>query len=438
MNKIVGHSNPVLTTVRFVRDSERLIARSAKKFGSSFRLNTVFGDMFVVSDPKDIKALFTAKPEFYEPHFNGILKPLCGEHSLFMQNGETHKDRRGTISSLLKYQAISGHAKTIEEVALRHFKALPAGKRFDMQTAIRSIVIEVMVRFVFGEMDRKRLDRYVELGAALEEKATPAVFFLHPIRRYLLGLGPWRSFEKIRNEMDAMVYEDIRSRRQSPEKHNDFLSQLMQAPCHGVKDMSNDELRDQIMTIILAGFGTTALSLAWGFFWVHHCPEVLARLRDELAGAGDDLSPETLDGLPYLDATLKEILRISPVVSLAPIRLKESMTLSGHELPPESIVAVSIWMAHHRPDPFTKPEEFRPERFLERRYTPFEYIPFGGGSRRCVGAGFADFEMKLILGRLVQNFEFKLLRETVPKPVNRHLFVSPEGGVPMELVKSCD
>jgi cytochrome P450 family 110 len=435
MNSIAGYSNRLTTTYRFVRDSERLVAQGAKTFGSSFRLNTIFGDMLVVSDPEDIKVLYTANARTYEPLFNGILEPLLGPNSLFLQNGDIHKDRRTTLSSLLRYQEISAHAKTIEEVAIREVSALPVGKVFDMQRVMRAVVIEVMVRFVFGEMEPDRLARYVKLGAALEEKGTPAVFFLLRLRPYLLGMGPWRSFEAIRRELDAMVVEDITRRRNSPGAHHDFLSKLIQAPCHGVKDMSNDELRDQIMTIILAGYGTTALSLAWGFFWLHHFPSALEQLKSELRGAPTSSKPEELHALPYLEASVKETLRISPVVNLAPIRLKESMTLSGRTLPPESIVAVSIWMAHHRPETFDEPDQFRPERFLENRFSPFEYLPFGGGSRRCIGAGFADFEMKLILGRLIERFDFELLRDTVPEPVNRHLFVSPDGGVPMALRK---
>ena len=435
MNSIAGYSNRLTTTYRFVRDSERLVAQGAKTFGSSFRLNTIFGDMLVVSDPEDIKVLYTANPKTYEPLFNGVLEPLVGPDSLFMQNGEIHKERRATLSSFLRYQEISAHAKAIEEVAIRKVSSHPVGEPFDMQHVMRAVVIEVMVRFVFGEMDSDRLARYVKLGVALEEKGTPAIFFLLPLKPYLMGLGPWRSFEAVRSELDAMVVEDITSRRNSPEAHHDFLSKLIHAPCHGVKDMSDDELRDQIMTIILAGYGTTALSLAWGFFWVHYNSSVLNKLRNELRGANSSPTAEEIHSLPYLESSVKETLRISPVVNLAPIRLKESMTLSGRTLPPESIVAVSIWMAHHRPETFDEPDQFRPERFLENRFSPFEYLPFGGGSRRCIGAGFADFEMKLILGRLIERFDFELLRDTVPEPVNRHLFVSPDGGVPMALRK---
>ncbi|MDB4665446.1 cytochrome P450 [Verrucomicrobia bacterium] len=438
MKDIAGHSNRILTTLRYLRHSEQLIASSAEKFGSTFRLNMVFGDMLVVSDPEDIKVLYTARPESYEPLFKGILEPLVGEHSLFMQKGETHKHRRGTISSLLKYQSISRHAKTIEEVTLRHFKAMPLGRRFDMQTVMRSIVIEIMVRFVFGDIERERLDRYIELGVSLDLNGTPGLFLFHSVKRYFLGFGPWRRYEKTRNEMDAMVYEDIRKRRQATENYEDFLSQLMHAPCHGLKDMSDDELRDQIMTIILAGYGTTALSLAWGFFHLHFFPETLKRLREEISAESSSLNAERLHSLPYLEAIIKETLRISPVVNLAPVRLKESMTLAGREMPAESIVAVSIRMAHHRPETFADPAVFRPERFLEHNYSPFEFLPFGGGSRRCVGATYADLEMKLILGRLVQHFQFNLLRDTVPSPVNRHLFTSPEGGVPMEIRQKCE
>ena len=438
MRNIPGHKNVLTTTWSFLRDSEGMIERSSKKYGDAFRLNTLLGDMLVVSDPQDVRTMFSAGSENYVPLFNGVLEPLLGEHSLFMQSGEIHKDRRGILLNLLKTKAVMSHFETIQEVAFKKTKELPLNQSFDMQSLMKSVVIEIMIRFVFGAMEETRVQRYINLLIQIEGKGTPALFLMQKWRKFALGLGPWRSFEVLRNELDVMVFEDIKSRRKSSCPHDDFLSKLMSAPCHGGKGMSDDELRDQSTTVILAGFGTTALSLSWAFFWLFHNPNALNKLRDEVGSLGQKPDAEALIELPYLEAVVKESLRINPVVNLTPARIKKEMTFAGYNMPPESIVAISIWMAHHREATFKSHEQFIPERFLENKYSPFEFIPFAGGSRRCVGAAFADFEMRCVLATLIRNFDLKLLRSDVPRPLNRHLFISPEGGVPMTVTGRCN
>ena len=438
MRNIPGHKNALTTTWSFIRDSEGLIERSAQKYGDSFRFNTLLGDMLVVSDPQDVRTIYSAGSESYVPLFNGVLEPLVGAQSLFMQSGETHKDRRGILMNLLKTKAVISHFEAIQDVAFKKTSELPLNVPFKMDSLMKSVVIEIMIRFVFGEMEEIRVQRYINLLIQIEEKGTPALFLMQKWRKFALGLGPWRSFEILRTELDVMVFEDIRKRRQSSCPHYDFLSKLMSAPCHGGKGMSDEELRDQSTTVILAGFGTTALSLSWAFFWLFHNPSALNKLRDEVGSLGQKPDAEALIELPYLEAVVKESLRINPVVNLTPALIKKEMTFAGHILPPESIVAISIWMAHHREATFNSPEQFIPERFIENKYSPFEFIPFAGGSRRCAGAAFADFEMRCVLATLIQNFDLKLLRSDIPRPINRHLFISPEGGVPMTVIGRCN
>lgn len=439
MKEIPGYTNPISTAYRFLKDSEGLIKEAAEAFGETFRLKLPFGDVLVISHPTDIKAMFSCPPDGYEPMFKGVLEPLLGSHSLFMQKGDLHKHRRNQFIQLLSQKSVAHHADTIESVTLKYAARHEKGESFDAEELMRSIVIEIMIRFVFGEMEEQRLQRYIRLGCELERRGTPVVFLLQGLKKFTFGLGPWKGLERIKKELDEMIFEDIASRRAEVSGQHDLLSKMVRNSAKDSLPMSDLELRDQILTIILAGFGTTVISLAWTMFWLHHTPGCPEKLRESLS---DFTTPETSSNAPaqeapYLEATIKEGLRINPVVSLAISRLKKPLELRKLTVPANSLIGVSIWMAHRRGESFEEPESFMPERFMTNKFTPFEYLPFGGGTRRCVGATFAEYEMKIILATLIRHYEFKLQRSTVPRAVNRHLFVSPEGGVPMTLRKIC-
>jgi cytochrome P450 len=285
---------------------------------------------------------------------------------------------------------------------------------------MQAITLEVIMRTVFGVRETERIER---LGEALRNSLG---FATQPVRMAMLAtLGPRRvaSLGLVRAKLeptDRLIYEEIRSRRNAPDlaERDDVLSLLLQARHDDGSEMSDKELRDELMTLLVAGHETSATALAWALDALTHHPHVLERLRDEI-DAGDDA---------YLEAVVKETLRLRPVIALVLRRLTEPMEIGGHMLPAGVNVAPCIYLLHRRPDVYDEPRAFRPERFLDTKPGTYTWIPFGGGVRRCLGASFAQFEMKIVLRELVSRLDIRAARPDPERRIRRAIVFAPERG----------
>lgn len=246
------------------------------------------------------------------------------------------------------------------------------------------------------------------------------------------GIGPYARMRRCFAALDALLQEQVERARAQP--GDDILSLMLAARHEDGEAMTDAELRDELRPLLIAGHDTTAAGLTWVVDLVHRHPRVLARLQDELDGLGPEPDPGQYATLPYLDAVCKEALRIRPVVNEAARMLVAPLRVGDHELPAGVGVAPSILLIHRRPDIYPEPALFRPERFLERTFSPFEFLPFGGGHRRCLGAAFALFEMKVVLGTMLSRWQLRLLDFEAPAPVRGAVTVEPRGGVPVKLL----
>ncbi|MEB3322372.1 MAG: cytochrome P450 [Synechococcaceae cyanobacterium] len=226
-----------------------------------------------------------------------------------------------------------------------------------------------------------------------------------------------------RERVDRMIQEQIDARRRRPDPaREDILSLLMAARDEAGAPLRDDELRDELMTLLVAGHETTATALTWALYWIHLQPDIRERLLHEARAAGEGLDPAAIARLPYLQAVISETLRIHPVGMLTFPRVAcRPVELDGHTLPPETIVMGSIHLAHRRPSVYPEPERFDPDRFLNRSYSPYEFLPFGGGSRRCIGMAFALYEMKLALHTILEGPALRLPQGLEVRPVRRGL-----------------
>nr|WP_293098134.1 cytochrome P450 [Okeania sp. SIO2F4] len=215
-------------------------------------------------------------------------------------------------------------------------------------------------------------------------------------------------------------------------QRSDILTMLLLAKDETGEGMSDIELRDELMTLLLAGYETTATSLAWAFYWIHRQPEIYRKLLQELETLGNDPYPMKIIKLPYLNAVCCETLRIYPVVLIvSPREAKSPIAIMGQEYPVGTALAPCIYLTHHREDLYPEPKKFKPERFLERQYSAYEFLPFGGSNRRCIGAAFAMFEMKLVLATILRRYTFALAEKQPVKQVRRGITLTPAGGVKM-------
>ena len=374
-----------------------------------------------LSAPDAVKQVFTGDPRLlHAGEANIVLLPVLGSQSLLLLDEQEHMAQRKLMLPSFHGRRMRSYEQVMTDVAVREIERWPLGAPLAAWPTMQAITLEVILRTVFGVQEGERLRR---LGDALRQVLA---WGTRPQRLAMLAaLGPRRIaelgvFRRVLDPADELIYQEIRRRRAAPdlEERDDVLSLLLQARHEDGRPMSDKELRDELMTLLVAGHETSATSLAWALEALVRHPAALARLRDEV-DSGDDA---------YLDAVIKETLRLRPVVALVLRRLTEPMEIGGRLLPAGATVAPSIYLLHRRPDVYPDPRAFRPERFLERPPGTYTWIPFGGGVRRCLGASFAQFEMKVVLRELVTRLDLRAARPKGERRVRRAIIFAPERG----------
>ncbi len=379
------------------------------------------GELVFISDPPSLKALFAAdRVNTIAPGRNIILRPLLGPGSLLLQEGEEHLRRRKLMLPPFHGERMRAYESVIAEATERAIASWPQGEEFALHPSMQAITLEVILRAVFGVEDAERRgelrDGLVEILGAT---ASPvAVGLIAPGTR---RLPMYRRLNELRRRTDEVLYAEIAERRRDSEAgaRDDILSLLVTARFEDGSAMDDTELRDQLMTLLLAGHETTATGLAWAFDLLVHHPEALERLRAELE-AGER---------GYLDAVVNESLRVRPVVPFTGRELRATAELGGYELPAGTVVMAGIYLAHTRGDVYAEPYAFRPERFLgDDAPETFAWIPFGGGTRRCIGAAFAQFEMRVVIETVLRSVRMRAASSSLERPVRRNVTLSPANG----------
>jgi cytochrome P450 len=370
-----------------------------RRYGDPFTLRlSHVGDLVLLADPAAIKTVFTGDPELLlAGEGNAVLEPVVGRYSVLLLDGADHVRHRRLMLPPFHGERLHRYGERIAEIARRELRGWPVGAPMALRPRMQAITLEVIMRVVFGIDEADRLDRVrVLLQRALDMGARRSLLFLLlwlPLRRSRTPWGPWARFQQAIARVDSVLFEEIGRRRQEPSTSGSdaILSLLLQARDEHGEPMTDAELRDELMTLLVAGHETTATALAWAFDRLLRAPVALARVQGELQKGGG----------PYLDAAIKETLRLWPIIPIVVRRLAAAMELQGYVLPAGSHVAPCIYLAHRRPDVYPDPEAFRPERFLDRPADPYAWIPFGGGTRRCLGASFATYEMKVVLSTVL-------------------------------------
>jgi cytochrome P450 len=397
-----------------------------EKFGDAFSLKFLGFErpMVMLSDPAAIKALYTERSHGLPPGRDIVLTPVVGPHSLLVIEGADHLAHRKLMLPPFHGERMRSYQPLVEEIVDREIDSWPLGEEFAIHPRMQAITLEVILRVVFGVAEGERLQRLRDvLTRVLEETASPFAQLTGLVSRRFGGRGPWARFEKQLKAADELLYAEIADHRARGdfEERDDMLSLLMQARFEDGSGMSDEDLRDQLMTLLLAGHETTATALAWSFdLLLRHAPQ-LARLRDSLEEGEED----------YLRATISESLRLRPVVPLAGRRLSVDLETENLHLPAGTDVTPAIWLAHTRADVYPEPFAFRPERFLDNPPDTYSWIPFGGSIRRCIGAAFAEFEMRIVLREVFQRCELRKASPVPEKIGRRNITLSPRAGTPV-------
>jgi cytochrome P450 len=404
---------PLAQTARWILRPTQFMERSRTGYGDVFtvRLGGV-GNYVFVSDPQLVKQIFTADPDHLRAgESNWPLLPVLGDRSVLLLDGKEHLSQRRLLLPPFHGERLERYRELFAEIAQRHLETWPRGRPFPILPELQLLTLEAIMRVVFGEDEPeerlKRLaDAMTSLATAGQSRLAQIPWMRHDFGRF----SPMRQFMNVRYAVDRVLYDEIARRRREggAEDRPDVLSMML------VTGMSDQELRDELMTLLIAGHETTTVSLAWAFERLLRHPGMYDRLAAE-------------DG--FAEAVLNEALRLRPPVPVVTRRVKnEPYQLNGHTIPVDEHVAPCIWLAHRRPDVYPDPEAFRPERFMDKAPETYAWLPFGGGTRRCIGASFAQLEMSVVLKTIAQSVDLTAA-EPAPEPVGRRAIVlSPKRG----------
>ncbi|HEY1590289.1 MAG TPA: cytochrome P450 [Solirubrobacteraceae bacterium] len=392
-----GPRMPVaLQTAIWSRHAQWMLRQCAARFGETFTLRIVYeGTWVMLSNPEHVKQVFTGDPRvFHAGEGNRILLPVLGEHSLLLLDDSAHMEQRKLLLPPFHGKRMQRYGELMSQIAGNEIDSWPSGEPYRLRPRMQAITLEIILRAVFGLEQGGRLEPMrVELRKLLNVLTQPHML-VFPMLMGPERLSRFGPFRRMTAQLDALIFEEIAERRRAPDlgERDDILSMLLQAHHEDGSPMSDRELRDELLTLLVAGHETTANALAWAVERLIRHPDKLERLTEEVRAGEHE----------YLDAVVTETLRLRPVISLVARRLTEPVEIGGWELPAGITVTPSIYLVHRRPDVYPDPESFIPERFLGNPPGTYTWIPFGGGVRRCIGGSFAHFEMQVVLAELVK------------------------------------
>jgi cytochrome P450 len=403
------------------------LERCRARYGKRFTIRLPASPAFVMlSDPADAKQVFTAPPDVLHPGQGArVLEPIVGSNSVLLLDEGAHMEQRKLMLPAFHGEKMAQLSGLMEEVAEREVAAWPRDETIELHPLMQRLTLEIILRVAFGLDPGPRLDALRErLGAMLAFGDRP--ISLAPPRsgslaaKVLGRVGPFASFVRLQAEADELIFELIEERRQDDEDRDDILTMLLGARHEDGSPMSQQEVRDELLTLLVAGHETTASSLAWAFATLPRNPAVLHTLTEEIQTGDDDA---------YLSAVITEILRRRPVLpNVGPRLVMSPVEVGGWEYPRGVCLVPNAYLIHHDPETYPDPYAFRPERFLEQAPGTYTWIPFGGGRRRCLGASFAIAEMKLVLRAVLSTCEVRAATDGFEVARRRNITVRPAAG----------
>jgi cytochrome P450 len=416
-----------------MREPVKALRQALARYGDPFTIPLVHGKLVLTADPEHVRELFTnTDVELFDTFGVTTLVPLFGRNSVLLMSGEPHRRERKLLMPAFHGERMRTYGDTIASAARETFAALTPGEEFRGVDLGQRISLEVIVRAVYGVEERERVQQHTRALTNMLAASLPIFIAAEFLQKAPFGLGPWARFVERSAEVDRLLYEQIERVRPSASERSDILSMMLSARYEDGSAMRVEDIRDELRTLLIAGHETTATTFAFALEEIHRNPSVRARLLAELDADGD--TPEQLAKLPYLSATIDETLRLHPIVEMVLRRLRRPWRFAGYDLPAGVSVGVALPLVHLREDLYPNPHRFEPQRMIDRKYGPFEFVPFGGGNRRCLGAALAQYELRGALGVILREWTLAL-REPEPVPlVRRGTTLGPKTGVRMQLV----
>jgi cytochrome P450 len=402
------------------------LERCRARYGGRFTVRFPAAPPFVVlTDPDEIKQVFTAPAEVLHPGEGArVLEPVVGKNSVILLDEGPHMEQRRLLLPAFHGEQMERLSGLMREVAEREVAGWPREGEIALQPRMQRLTLEIILRTVFGLDPGPRLDALREKLAEMLRFGDRPISLMPPdpdgaLGRVLARFGPLAEFLRLQSEVDALVFELIDERRDEDAERDDVLATLLAAHHEDGSPMAAQEIRDELLTLLVAGHETTASSLAWAFERLARSPTVLARL----------LAAIDADEREYLTATIQEALRRRPVLpNVEPRLVVEPIEVGGWRYPTDVCLVPNSYLVHHDPAIYPDPYEFRPERFLEQPPGTYTWIPFGGGRRRCIGASFAMLEMEVVMTAILAQRELRPSATAFERPRRRNITIRPAAG----------
>ena len=414
-----------LQTLGFILIPARFIDACRRRYGDIVTFSSLFDSRFVmVFDPEMVKQVFRGSPEGLRAgEANAVLGPVVGARSVLLLDGAEHLRQRKLMLPPFHGERMRAYAEVMREATDRSIDSWPVDEPFTLRREMQALTLDVITRAVFGvEHGARQEELKTRIRAVIDPVGSRAGVLLLALSGGRLGAGASRDFEASRQALDELIYREIGRRRDAEdlEEREDVFSMLLLARDEEGRAMSDREIRDELVTLLVAGHETTATALAWAFELLLRNPPVLQRLKAELETGSED----------YLDAVVKETLRLRPVImGIGRVVSGEAFEVGGYLIPPGVEINPSIATIHRREDRYPDAAAFRPERFLGADAPDtYTWLPFGGGTRRCLGASFASFEMQVVIRRVLERTELAPVGRRPEKGVRRGITFVPARG----------
>lgn len=423
--------------LHFSRDPESWYEEAFARHGDPFYFDGLDGPCAVTARPEGVRDLFSVDPQNLAIYYPDFLQPLIGSESIILLTQEQHRaERKAMAGTLFQSDRLRSSCASIEEVVRSHLRAWPERFTGNVLDLTLDITLEVLLRTVLGLRPGDRLRAIRNAILALGRALKPSFLFFPALRRDFGGLSAWARFRRAKEQLESLLIAELEDRRRIRGRMDghptDALARLLEPRTDG-RVPSQRHVIDQLVTLIYAGHETTAIAMAWAIYELLRNPTCADRLRNELATLGASPDSAAYTELAYTDAICKEALRLHPPAHEIVRRVRVPLRLADRMVPAGAGVLVAVVALHRCADIYPAPNQYRPERFLERSFSPFEFVPFGGGARRCPGAALALDELKIALALIMSHCDLTLAWPRPLRTERRNIVHIPEGGVPVRL-----
>ena len=426
----------LVSTAFWLRQPFRLMEMSAKRYGEPFTMSLMgFPRLVMVHSPETVKHVFADDGEtFAAGKFNQSLAALLGDKSVLMLDGPEHIRHRKLLMPPFHGERMQRYGEAMLAETDEVLDTWRANEVFSIHPHMQEITLRVIIRTVFGFEDGPRFEEMKARMKVILELGSWSPLLLPFVRVDLGPRSPWGKFRRARAHGDEYLFEEIRERRRTGARGSDILSLLLDARDEDGRPMSDEELRDELTTLLVAGHETTATALAWSVRWTLATPGLADRVRADIdeakrADGTAMLTASRAAELPLVDAIVREAMRLNPVIPLVGRILERPTRVAGYDLPAGTPVVCSIYLAQRRKEVYPDPERFDPSRFQGKKIAPSEFFPFGGGVRRCIGMAFALYEMRIVLARIFERAELSLAPRKHIREQRRSITLMPTDGL---------